>query len=208
MALAVGDILQISDVQMYLGQTVLNVYFYEMVSLESLTDYGDVQGAFKLGVIDEVRTMQNSGLTHTTIIVKNLTNEVDIGEYAYTVTGDLEDEGLQSFTALSIRLVRSTGLTRHGSKRIGGLTEAMVAGNVLSAAGNALIGNVVDALEADLVVDGTVDHDFVARPVIVGRFLITDPNPGELDLSKINPVSAAQFIRLSTQTTRRAGRGI
>jgi len=209
MAMTVGDILQITDVQDTLLQTALNVYFYRVESLETLADYDDVQGAFKLQIIDNCTPLQSSSWTaHTRIVIKNLTNAVDIAEFPYNLVGEVSGDAAPSFTALSFRLVRSTAITRHGSKRIGGITESMTVGNDLAAGVNTLTTALADAMAAPLVVDGTVDHDITLVPVIVGRIPQGEPNAGELDLSVINPVSSVQFIRVTTQTTRRAGRGI
>jgi len=45
-------------------------------------------------------------------------------------------------------------------------------------------------------------------PVIVGRTEIGTSGEYELDLGKINEIADVQFIRETSQTTRRAGRGI
>lgn len=208
MALAVNDIVQITDVQSFLDQVMLNVYFYRIVSLETLADYSDVAEAFDNIVRGVVTTIQALGVNHPRILVQNLTNGVDIHEQVDARTGENGGDGLASFYALGFRLVRTDATTRHGSKRIGGIPEAFVVGNALQSTGPTLANNIAAAMAADIVRSGTVDHDLVAEPVIVGRFPEGHAQEGQLNLAVINPVQAAQFIRVTTQTTRRAGRGV
>jgi len=208
MGINVGQIIQFTDVQTLLGQAVLNVYFYKVISKEILVDYNDLQGAFKVQVMDVIREMQADSLQHTRLGLKNLSNGIDIHEEPYALNGLVAGDPMPSTNVASFRLVRTSALTRHGSKRIGGLTDTMASGNTLDAGTLLLANDIAAALAAPIAATGTVDHDFELAPVIVGRFPEGDPNAGELDLSKINPVASAQYIRLSTQTTRRAGRGI
>lgn len=207
MAAAIGDILQITDVQTYLGQLMLNVYMYRVDELGSLVGYQEMADAFQSLVVTPVRGVQSTGVTHTQTVIRNLTNGIDIFEDAIDAAGVDGSVPLASFVGLSFRLVRSTGLTRHGAKRIGGLTESTVAGNNI----DPTVQDEVDAIEAALGgtvnVDGAGDNDFVLTPVIVGRVPTGEPGAGDLDLSVVNDVAEAQFIRVSTQTTRRAGRG-
>lgn len=209
MALAQADILQIIDVQTFLSSRVLNVYFYRVETLGASVDYQNLSDAFQLQVRDIVRNIQVSSLTHDSVIIKNLSNGVDIFEEADQVAGDTVVTGdpLASFYALGYRLVRSTAATRHGAKRIAGIPEGAVTGNSITAistqntAIEAALGGVVE-------VDAGGDFDFVLQPVIVGRYPQGDPNAGQLDLTNVNDVASAQFIRVTTQNSRKLGRGV
>lgn len=209
MALAVGDIIQFTDVQSYLGQTVLNTYTYQVESFESAVTLEDLAQGFELYVATEVATVQDDDVTHPFIIAKNLSNGIDIWEEPTTIAGDNAStlEGT-SFMALGYRLVRSNASTRHGSKRIGGLPAGISDGNAINPAYATLVDDLAAVFALPLTATGTVDHDYVLNPVIIGRYPTGDPNAGEMDLSVVNPVSAAQFIRMTTQNTRKAGRGI
>lgn len=209
MALSVNDIIEVVDYQTYLSEIMLNVYHYQVVSKESLADLGDVSSAFVLGVMEEVEAIQSTSVTHAVLKLRNLTNGLDILES--TLSGHVGEatgtEGLPSLIAASYRLVRSTAATRHGSKRIGGLVEGDLAGNVLASGAVTRYNTVATVLGGHITVTGTVDHDIDLRPVIIGRVPTGEPGAGELDLSVINPVLSAQYIRVTSQTTRRAGRG-
>lgn len=208
MALAIGDILQFTDVQSYLGQRMLNVYTYRVDSFESLVDYDDLAQQFELLIITPMLDLQVTTVEHETVLVRNLTSGVDIWEEPSGQTGGVAGEAFPSFVAIGIRLNRSTALTRHGQKRVGGIPEAAVSGNGLAGAFVAAADVLATAMADPIVKTGTQDEDFVLTPVIVGRYPIGDPNAGQYDLSKVNEVSSAQVVSVTSQTTRKAGRGI
>lgn len=208
MAVSVSDILQITDVQTYLNQTMLNVYFYRADVLGSAVGYQEIADVFQTQVVLEVKGMQSSDAVHTNTIIKNLTNGLDIFEDAINIAGDGAFAAGPSFVAASFRLLRSTAATRHGAKRIGGLTEDFYTGNDIASGFVTFADDAAAAIGAPLVVESAGDLDIELMPVIVGRFPTSSPDAGQLNLSVINPIREAQFIRVSTQTTRRAGRGV
>lgn len=207
MALNVGDILTIADVQTLFGQTVMNIYTYEVSSLEVDADYEDVATAFNSGIVSAVDNIQCNDVTHTSVMIKNITNMLDIFEGPLSETGDLSGISATSLVAWGFRLNRTTALTRHGSKRIAGVPEGQLAGNNPESTFLATLDTFATALATPISRTGTVDHDIELRPVIVGRITTPGPTYGEYDISKINPVASAQFVRVTSQTTRRAGRG-
>ncbi len=207
MAATVGDILQFTDVQTYLNQQILNVYHFEVTVLGSAVDYQDMADAFQTQYVLEIQALQSNSLMHTSTIIKNLTNGLDIFEDPSSILGTDTATPGPSFAALQFRLLRATALTRHGAKRIGGLTEAIIDGNNINVAFTNPINDVATVMAAGVVVSASTDESFTLKPVIVGRYPAGDPNAGQLDLSKVNDVASAQFVRLTTQTTRRAGRG-
>jgi len=207
--IAANDILQILDVQTCLGERMLNVYFYRVNALEGAADYGDVSTAFVTGVMEEVEAVQFTGTVHTSVIISNLTNGLDIFESA--LTGHIGEfattEASPSLVALGFRLLRATALTRHGAKRIGGIAEGVTQGNSVVGGSVGICNTIANAMAANIAVTGTVDHDISLSPVIVGRIPVGDPGAGGLDLSRVNSVAGGQFIRVTSQVTRRAGRG-
>lgn len=208
MAPVVGDILQITDVQTFLGETLLNIYFYEMLTADGDLDYETIKVVFFNDIVERSRNLQSTFCNHVRVIIKNLTNELDIAEFPVDGNGVVTGQAAQSFTALSFRFIRSTALTRHGSKRIGGLAEASLDGNGTDSSLLTAITAYQDVVAAPIAMVSEVFPEFSAAPVIVGRIHEGLPNAGDLDLTKINPVSAVQFIRVTSQATRRAGRGI
>lgn len=210
MAMAIDNILQITDFQRFLGQQVLNVYFYRVLALPDPeiypNPYDAVLTSFESTVVGPLKNNQHTSLMHETIVVKNLSNGIDIREKILNIAGTATGDEEPSFTALGIRLVRTTGVTRHGSKRIGGMPESYFIGNTLNLSPGQVTA-IEFAMGATLIESGTIND--LAQPVIVGRTLVpaSDPPEYELDLLKINVIADAQIIAVTTQNTRKAGRG-
>lgn len=207
MSLSVGDILQVSDYQVWYSQLVLNVYFYQMGTFESGVTYQVIADQWETQVRTPVRAIQMPGLTHTATVIKNLTNGVDIWEETDVATGSRSaGDNTPGFVALGFRLVRSSAITRHGSKRFAGIGEADMNGNnyTFPAGTQAALET---ALKSPVAITGTMDNDFTMTPVIIGRVPSGEPHAGELDLSIINPIADAQYIRVTSQNTRKVGRG-
>lgn len=207
MALSVGDIIQIIDVQTVTGQQVLNVYHYRMDEVGADVDLADVVNVFQGQVIPAVAVIQHSNLVHTSMIAQNLTNGIDIYEEPISVAGTKSGEMHPSFVAYAFRYVRATGLTRHGYKRFGGVPEDATTSNNLVASYVTMAATLAGVLDNPLTVDSGSGEDFIATPVIVGRIPQGEPDAGRFDLSRINDISGVQFVRITSQTTRRVGRG-
>lgn len=208
MALLNNNILQIDDLQTYLGQTVLNVYHFQVSDLASLADYESIANVFQGEIIDTVKAHQNNALTHTRIIVRNLSNGIDIYEKPIAISGSYGDSPASSLLSFAFRLVRSSLATRHGQKRFAGVGENMVVGNDAEAVIMPALNATAVAIGSGFSIDSGGDYDFTAKPVILGRFPTGHAQAGEIDITVVNPVLSAQYIRLTTQTTRRAGRGV
>ena len=201
--IALGDLLQITDFQDYLGEQVLNVYYYRWASAPVLDNsaYEPLVNDFAAKVITPSKQLQNDGLTHVNITVKNLTNGVDFGDFPNGVIGDIvasAAERLPSFIALSFQLVRDSLVTRNGSKRIAGLVDAQVEENEFVGSP----GDIVDVefgMHEPLSV-GLLD---VAFPIIVKRPIPVPATAGYLYSS----VSSVNFKGIGTQNTRKKGRG-
>lgn len=208
MALNIGDIVKVTDVQNFLGQEVLNVYFYEVTAAPEVagdnTPYEQICASFNADVRIYALPIQSVQLTHSVTRVDNLTNGLDFAEVAVSVAGQDNGAPLASFYALNFILRRTTKLTRNGSKRLAGITENNVDGNgwsnsytPLNNYGNAVASPLLDAAEPTA-------NPF-ASPVIVGRRLVGEKY--EYDLSKINPIASAGVTAVSTQRSRKVGHG-
>lgn len=210
--LELGDILKITANQTLLNQVVQNVFFYQVTALptgiEPYGPYEYIATRFNAGWGIGIRSMQSSALNHTVYRVDNVSNGIDFGEYTVNTPGGISGEVSPSFEAINFLLRRETGITRNGSKRIGGIPESLVTGNtiVMSDTDKA---NYEAIFAEPLVTDDSVPVAF-AFPVIVGRMLYT-PVDGDpyyvLDLTKINPIQSALMTAVSTQRSRKAGKG-
>lgn len=213
MALELGNILKITDYQTYLGQATQNVFFYRVTALptppEGQSVYEFICERFDVGVCAKMVLLQHNSAFHRIVRVDNLSNGIDFFELATDRQGTVGGEGASSFEALNFVLRRSTLLTRNGSKRLGALPEDII--NANSYVGSAPTMALLVAAFASPLVTPDVTPDPFAEPVIVGRSLYTTPEGNEayeLDLTKINPIASAGFTAVSTQRSRKAGKGI
>lgn len=208
MATAVGDVIQIIDVQTYLLQTVQNVYEFFVYELTGTVTLEEIALEWVDTVLTPVRNIQADDINHDYLAVKNLSNGVDIWDETTNLPGVVVSTNPSpSFVAVGIQLLRSTAITRHGGKRISGISDDNITGNSLVGVALTNMPALLTALSAELNVVGA-DGTASLYPVIVGRYPQGSPNAGEMDLSKLNPIQGAQFKRVTTQNTRKAGRGI
>jgi hypothetical protein len=212
MALEVGNVVKITANQTFLGQLMQNVFFYWITDLPGDTDgYGIYEYiAVRFNAIwgIDIRSLQSTLCKHTVYRVDNVSNGIDFGEYTVNVDGLVSGDAAPSFNALNVLLRRSTGITRNGSKRIGGIPESLTTGNTINLSDTDK-ANYEALFSEPLSTADSVPVDF-AMPVIVGRQLFT-PTEGEpyyvLDLTKLNPIQSALISAASTQRSRKAGKG-
>lgn len=195
-----GDIMRIIDEQQIQSQKVQNVYYYSVGTVAGAPTLQDISDEFETQVINVLDDVQSDTLEHVTVFVDNLNSTVEFEEFAINSFGAQVSEPLPSFAAMTVRLNRTTKLTRNGSKRIAGITENLVLNGVLS-----LPGANRDAIEAALemvLLAGTSPNDVDLTPVIIPRLA-----GGGLDLLNPNVVKSATVVNISTQNSRKLGRG-
>lgn len=213
MAAIEGDILEIVLVQTLFTEVCNNIFHYRLDDVTGTPTYDDILDAWAVGVLDKINDIQSADVNNVRTIVRNLTNGLDIVEDPNTAIGSVGAASSPSFVAYAFRLLRSTSLTRHGSKRFAGVDEGTHLDNSAQGSVPLLFDELETALGSPVEIDGAGGAGFL-QPVIVGRtFVAGVPEEDtkdhyELDLAKINVVQGAQYIRITSQTTRRVGRGI
>lgn len=197
--MAVGDLWKLIDVQNLAGQQVLNVYFYEEVTSPTLLSppLALIQ-AFRDSVVAPLALIQATELIHINYLVENTDNPAEFGSLAASSTGAVSAESLPPFCAWAFRLNRTTRVIRNGQKRFAGVPESLQDNGTITAAGLALAIPVADALSQNIeqtVPDGTWSPRIVHRnatiPVTYTAYAF----------------GLAQYVSLSTQNTRKIGRG-
>lgn len=202
---SVGDILRFTVFQSYLGQVCLNVDFREIDSLPPGSVTESVLALSYANLYEtEVLPIQHQDVTLTRVLCENLTDGVSFGETFPNVVGTQTGDPMPSYVSLAMKLSRTTKVTRNGSKRIVGVQEQNVDGNIQNYPSTRtepaefFYGGITDFIDPQ---DGVTTFEMGA--VIVGRTL----NPQgvyELDLSKINRVKNSTMKALvSTQNTRK-----
>jgi len=197
--IALGDLLQIIDHQTYLGEDLMNVYYYRWFTAPALDNvvYTDLLDDFKEVVLDKVKEVQVSALEHTTLEIKNLSNGVDFALLVVDETGVIpaaEDALLPSYVSMGFRLLRDSLVTRNGSKRYAGVIETAVEGNEFVGYGAAIAA--IETALSDNLHTGLIE---TAAPIIPKRPLVPPMGTSYVYSS----VASALFGGLGTQNTRK-----
>lgn len=172
----VGDVfeLKVSQFVPNIGDEVLNVYFYKLMTGTFVLD--DFIGLFVLNVILPLRNMQSSQLAYRTFTLSNIFNldEFFVRSYNdYDLAGLIISPTAPPSTAVNFTLHRSSRTVRNGSKRIGGLPNNVVTeGRIVDGFILTQMATVAAAMSEELTepISGAV-----LRPCIVGR--VKTPNP-------------------------------
>lgn len=200
MAVADGDLIQIVDFQTYLGQDVLNVYYYRFVVLTGATFaiYSSLADWFQDNVIAAVVAIQNAQLVHNSIEIRNLSNGIDIFTKNIAVAGEDGAGGADaatSFLSVGFKLVRESLVTRNGYKRFAGINEENTSENQFFFPAGAQ--SAIELVLAGDVVIGLVTS-FV--PIIVKRPIGSPPVAAYL----YSDIGSAEYAgHLGTQNTRK-----
>lgn len=191
------------DNQSYLGQQVLNVYYFRITAALGLFDpyLPDLDSFWESDTLVTVRAIQLDGLLHVSREWRNLTNGTDLFANNTVLNGSIGGAATSytpSFLSAGFMLQRESLATRNGYKRFAGISEANVSGNSLVGLDTQVI-NLQNSLAQDLSV-GLVP---VAEPVIVRRPI--NPPVASYVYSSIG---SATFRSVGTQNSRKAGRGV
>lgn len=218
--MAVGDVYELICEQLYGTSTVLNVFFYEQISIvlpaEGFTIGGLLAEQWDEQVGSVIRTIQNQDVTHVEVRARNLFDATDAGVYPVSETGLVgTSNGMGPFVAMAFSLKGANPAVKNGAKRFVGVDESgqtdgiMVQPEMIAGA-----EDVAEALAANVTAGDVIPTDTWA-PTIVQRVRSGSPgayeyrlpeNVGETVLSRI--ASALFNIVLSSQVSRKYGRGI
>lgn len=202
-AAGLGDLLQLVDNQSYLGQQVLNVYYYRVVAITGLTsNYLEVlNNHWEEGVLSKILKVQVDDLKHVSREWRNMSNNTDLYTNTTVVEGDVTASAAMltpSFVSLGFLLRRESLATRNGYKRIAGLPDDAIDGNAWTGTNSDIVA-IENALAADLSEGLTtlVEPVIVKRPIVapVGSYVYSS-------------IGAAEFRGIGTQNSRKAGRGV
>lgn len=187
-------IVQLTHVQNYLGQVMTNRYFYRTSLTINVPVLEELMDEFNAEIVPLVKRLQHTSVQHISIDTFEVEGII-FATLGISGTGLNTGQEAASWNALSFKLQRTNGSTKSGGKRIGGLSEANIAGNVVDPDPNYL-GWIDDYAQAVDNVLSTTSGTW--SPVLV-RF---DPNnPGTVLADQL--IAGCSFSRLSTQNTRK-----
>ena len=182
--------------QEYSAQAVQNVFFYEH-TLASDDQQEECAEAFDDDVLADLALIQNVGISYISIRVANVTGTLaDFVRNPTTTVGIRAGQSLNSFTAASFRLNRTTKETRNGHKRFAGMLEEDAFGQNWIAAYQTVLETFAPFLGAQISVVGALFN-----PVIARQDLITPEN------WTVNPVaSVLHSSQVASQISRKSPR--
>lgn len=199
MGIGTGDLLQIVTNQKYLGEDVLNVFYYRYFSAPTVDDgiYTELLNDFNDNIITKIRQIQVDGLVYDTVQVKNVSNNINfavlpLGSHGVIPASD--EAQLPSYISAGFMLLRDSLVTRNGYKRFAGLIDTAVEGNEWVGY-TVAINDLLSALAAPLYA-GLVQ---VAAPVIVKRPITPPVGTGYVYSS----VAGVLFKGVGTQNSRK-----
>ena len=182
--------------QEFSAQAVQNVFFYEH-TLASDDEQEECATAFDEDLLPALKLIQSVDISYVTIRAANVTGTLaDFIKEPATLTGVLTGSALNSFTAASIRLNRTTKETRNGQKRFAGMTEENAFGQNWTASYSALLDTFAIVLASQISTVGAIFN-----PVIARQDPITPAN------WTVNPIAGASASgQVSSQTSRKSAR--
>lgn len=195
--MAVGNRYQLIDFQTYVGNDILNVYYYRQVA-GTHTAAVELVDLFVSSVLPFITAVQHEAVTHISIGAKNLDVPTDFNLTPLVTgnVGQVTGQGLPPFVAWAFRLVRTQTDIHNGAKRIVGVAEGWQANGV---ADSTVVSALNDLAEAMAL---TLDN---FEPRIMRKLLDSE---GHLIGYEDFPMGAGQYVRISSQNTRKFGRGI
>lgn len=219
------DVFQVVLAQRFLGQTLLNVFFYQMRELTGVVNAATqlAQGFQALFSTDASGTAFDSVAFSDDLLIDSISvrNLFDDSEIAGILLGGLAQGANNTvndspFLAYRLTQVRSRGDMRNGQKYFGGMCVSATVSGVLNATVQAALVSLETACSSVIVFDDTPDHaEFV--PIIVKRIFVeaTEDTPAHYrlpeSLSELTSYDATSWVtqdNMSTRNTRKFGRGI
>jgi len=198
--LAVGDVYEILLGGHLFGQECLNVFHYMKNTGTGEPSLETFLSVFKPEVVEEVAAMVSNQFTWDRLRIKDVNiNGGEREELGPFQTGGLTSaEDLPPFCAWSFLMQRFNRLTFHGHKRFAGVPEALQDDGIPVSTAVTLAVDVSAALSATLTIGS---HTY--SPCIYSRYFQGELRPTPV----VNPIVDAVFKGISTQNTRKFGRG-
>ena len=221
--MTVGDVYELVDVQTFLGQEVLNVYFYEQIALLVILDPSETLASvlanqWIAGPLDTIKAGQSGDVTHTAIRVRNLFDESDQAEVLISLPGLFSASSGDSdsaFVALGIKESTNNGSIRPGSKRIAGQPSNVTVDGVITDSTYLTSSlNTANTLSDNIPSDAPIPVD-TWQPVVVKRIKETIAGkvkyrlPNVITEKVVGIVVSALFNAvLTSQVSRKVGHGV
>jgi hypothetical protein len=146
-----------------------------------------------------IKNFQSTSIQHFQYEVTNLDNPLEFGTFSNATFGTVSSEALPPFVAWAFRLNRASRSVRNGQKRIGGVPESLQVNGEATSGALSLLNLGATALGNDIT---AISPNGTWRPRIAHR-LGTVP-----ETYTPYPMVGASYRAISSQNTRKFGRGI
>lgn len=198
--MAVGDVYRVLDYQSMFGSQMLNVYYYEQVAAFT-PDINESESFIQDWFTDmqpAILEVQNDIVTHPVLTISSLASFTDFWSTTNGGSGQVSGDCLPPFVAWAIRLNRVSRVVRNGQKRFAGVSESQQEnGIVISGTPTTNLTLLAEKLAT------IIDHGGVPtwKPIIARI------GPGD-SVTAQSDVAGATFVGISSQATRKYGRGM
>jgi hypothetical protein len=217
--LATNDVYELTDIQTYAGQEVVNVYFYKQLSGSFVdtfnpTPAGTLIDRFIALALPQIAAIQTANLQHIEIKCRNLFDDADASDKGVSVPGTYGATSLDVlpiFNAHAFQLSGVGSVVKDGAKRIAGVVETgQTNGLVTDATLVARMTTAASAILRTLTVGADIPTNNVFQAVLVkrvrsgsaGAYVYRLPeNTGESVLA--NLVSVVFKLLISSQVSRK-----
>ena len=188
------DIWEIRLRQTFLGQNVVNLFYYKDTDTGDIISLDQISAQFLTDVLNVIIEIQHTGVETVDIRTRKVggTNEHVLDGLGSD--GTRPGEPLNSFSAYGFRLNRTNIDVRNGSKRFAGVSEDDVSGNGVDAILESLAEDVAQALQDDL----ELNSGAILTPVIYRR------ESFDMGTWVGTNVSGSVFTGLTSQVSRKA----
>ena len=178
----------------YLGESIQNNWYFEETDGNGTAVTMD--DAFQFNIIPVLFSALSDSLVGSTILVKNMENPLDFGEFGYRTVSTGSQTGNEEPSTITARLrfSRPRSDIKGGRKSFSGLTEGQVSGNTLSSPTVAILATLSDLLHlgfTDQAANVTYKVGYYAKP------------KGQTDKIFVRPLAVIPRGLVGTQNSRK-----
>lgn len=200
-----GDTVKIVLSATFAGNKGQNVYWYNLGDTgQGSMSLQDVVTGWFTNYNTQIVPFISGALVYDNIYIENASNDLEFYEDIISTGGQVGGNALPAQATLTFKLVRSTKVTRNGSKRLMGVPESFQTAGLLTYP-QASVDQMQDFFAEVLQFPdaSNAGNDIIMSPVIIGRTLNAN-GVYEIDLNKFNPISNSVLNPyVGSQDTRR-----
>lgn len=211
--MAINDLYRVTFIQSYglAGPEVRNVWYYEQILPGDPEGANELLNLFNFYVVPLMEDVQNEAIRYHNLLVENIIPGFDYSSLGYTPAtqgGSRTGNCLPPTDCWSFRFNRESTASRHGQKRIAGVSEADQSNGVAETGIVGALNALATGMQVNLVSAGPNTTAYEPRIFRAGRPGYTIPEkvvPAKLQADF--PVGTVQYVTIGTQNSRKFGHG-